>query len=157
MASAPHASIAPPEQRPRVRMKPDASPSGVVDGAWWPRSHDLAEQLPALLTELWDRLGGVERVSYNLGAWPGAPRRISVSGHVVRLGGFRTQDPLSIDLIGDKAGRRITTLLVVPVEASPDAAEAALAASCDPDGAGTLRSMLESGGPSPTPDSAVPA
>jgi hypothetical protein len=137
-------------------MKPEAPPSGVVDGPWWPRSHDLAEQLPALLTELWDRLGGVERVSYNLGAWPGAPRRISLSGHVVRLGGFRSQDPLSIDLVG-KAGRRITTLLVVPVEASPEVAQAALAASCDPGGTGTLRSMLESVGPPPTPSSAVPA
>ena len=72
------------------------------------------------------------------------PRRISVSGHVVRLGGFRTQDPMSIDLVGGKAGRHITTLLVVPVETSPDAAEAALAAGCDPDGVGTLRSMLGS-------------
>ena len=43
---------------------------------------------------------------------------------------------MSIDLVGGKAGRHITTLLVVPVEASPDAAEAALAAGCDPDGVG---------------------
>jgi hypothetical protein len=154
MASAPQAPIDQTEERPRVRLKPEAPPSGVVDGAWWPRSDDLAEQLPALLTQLWDRLGGVDRVSYNLGAWPGAPRRTNVSGHVVRLGGYRTQDPLSIDLVGGRAGR-ITTLLVVPVETSPDAAEAALAAGSDPDGAGTLRSMLDS--VRPTPGSAVPA
>ena len=64
---------------------------------------------------------------------------------------------MSIDLVGGKAGRHITTLLVVPVEASPDAAEAALAAGCDPDGVGTLRSMLGSVEPSATPGSAVPA
>jgi hypothetical protein len=136
-------------------MKPEAPPSGVVDGAWWPRSDDLAEQLPALLTELWDRLGGVERVSYNLAAWPGAPRRISLSGHVVRLGGFRTQNPLSVDLVG--AAGRLVTLLVVPVGTSPDAAEAALAAGSDPGGGGTIRSMLGSAWPSPTSVSAVPA
>jgi uncharacterized protein DUF5994 len=99
MASAPHLSTVSLEERPRLRMKPDTPPSGVVDGAWWPRSRDLADQLPALLIELWDRLGGVERVSYNLTAWPGAPRRISVDGRLVRLGGYRTQDPLSIDLV----------------------------------------------------------
>ena len=53
MASAPHASLVPPEERSRVRMKPEAPASGVVDGAWWPRSNALAEQLPELLTELW--------------------------------------------------------------------------------------------------------
>jgi hypothetical protein len=80
-----------------------------------PQSRDLADQLPALLIELWGRLGGVEPVSYNLTAWPGAPRRISVGSRLVRLGGYRTQDPLSIDLVGG-AGGRVTTLLVVPVE-----------------------------------------
>ncbi len=156
MATAPHMSTVSLEEQPRLRMKPKAPPSGVVDGAWWPRSRDLADQLPALLTELWDRLGGVERVSYNLTAWPGAPRRISVGGRLLRLGGYRTQDPLSIDLVGG-TGRRVTTLLVVPIEASDDEAEAALAAGSDPGRFGNIRSILESAGPSPSSGSEVPA
>ena len=93
MASAPHASLVPPEERSRVRMKPEAPASGVVDGAWWPRSNALAEQLPELLTELWDRLGGVERVSYNLGAWPGAPggSAYPATSCASRASGRRTQ------------------------------------------------------------------
>jgi Family of unknown function (DUF5994) len=156
MASAPRISTVSLEERPRLRMKPVASPSGVVDGAWWPRSRDLADQLPDLLIELWDRLGGVVRVSYNLTAWPGAPRRMSVAGQLVRLGGYRRQDPLTIDLVSGRGGR-ITTLLVVPVEASDDEAEAALAAGSDPGRVGNIRSILESAGPSPRSGSEVSA
>ncbi len=32
----------PPEHTPRLRLKPKAPQSGYVDGAWWPRSDDLA-------------------------------------------------------------------------------------------------------------------
>ena len=136
-------------------MKPEAPRSGVVDGAWWPRSGDLADQLPALLVELWDRLGGVERVSYNLTAWPGAPRRMRVGGRLVRLGGYRTQDPLSIDLVSGVDGR-ITTLLVVPVETGDEKAEAALAAGFDPGRVGNVGSLLELAR-SPRAGSEVPA
>ena len=30
----------------RLRLKPKAPRTGYVDGAWWPRSHDLAAELP---------------------------------------------------------------------------------------------------------------
>jgi Family of unknown function (DUF5994) len=132
-------------------MKPEAPPSGVVDGAWWPRSRDLADQLPALLVELWDRVGGVERVSYNLTTWPRAPRRMRVGGRLVRLGGYRMQDPLSLDLVSGVGGR-ITTLLVVPVETGDEEAEAALAAGSDPDRVGSIRTLLGSSRTSPRAD-----
>ena len=155
MASVPRMSTVSLEERPRLRMKPEAPPSGVVDGAWWPRSCDLADQLPALLVELWDRLGGVERVSYNLTAWPGAPRRMLVGGRLVRLGGYRTQDPLTIDLVSGTGGR-ITTLLVVPVETGDEEAAVALAAASDHDRVGNIGSLLEPAGPSPRAGSEVP-
>jgi hypothetical protein len=31
----------PPENTPRLRLKPKAPISGYVDGAWWPHSDDL--------------------------------------------------------------------------------------------------------------------
>ena len=36
----------PPENTPRLRLKPKAPQSGYVDGAWWPRSDDLPAELP---------------------------------------------------------------------------------------------------------------
>jgi hypothetical protein len=119
-------------------MKPQAPPTVVVDGGWWPRSPNLSEELPALLGELWEGLGGVDRVAYNLTAWPGAPRQVQVHGQVVRLGGYRSQNPQSIDLVGG-SGRRVTTLLVIPFDASAEATEAALAAAADPRAASTSR------------------
>jgi uncharacterized protein DUF5994 len=112
---------------PRLTMRESASPSGVPDGSWWPRSADLVEQLPAVLTELWARLGGVERVVYNPLTWPGTPPRIAVRGRLVHLVASETQDPDSIDLVSATT-RRATTLLVVPVGAGPDVAEATAAA-----------------------------
>ena len=38
-----------PKTRPRLRLKPKAPTTGYVDGAWWPRSDDLAIELPDLL------------------------------------------------------------------------------------------------------------
>jgi Family of unknown function (DUF5994) len=114
--------------RSRLRMRPASLSSGVAEGAWWPRPTGLVDQLPALLIELWERVGGVERVLYNPLAWPGTAPRIAVRGRLVHLVASRTQDPDTIDLISATT-RRSTTLLVVPPAASPQVAEAALAAA----------------------------
>src|SRR5919112_5460245 len=61
----------------RLRLKPKAATTGVVDGGWWPRSRDLAVELPGLLAVLAVRLGRIERVSYHLTEWAPAVRKIS--------------------------------------------------------------------------------
>ena len=100
-------------------MKPDASAPGFVDGAWWPGSRDLAAELPAVVAELSTRLGPVERVAYNLDAWPVTPRKIRIGGAVVRMAGFRSLDADIVQMIG--AQRRLT-LLVVPPDTEQQAA-----------------------------------
>ncbi|GHH42523.1 DUF5994 family protein [Lentzea cavernae] len=120
MTSAPHQSIAPPvatadeqpRHQPRLRLEPKALSTGYVDGAWWPRSRDLAAELPALLAVLAVRLGEIPRVSYNLTEWDTAPRQIAADGVRVRLSGFWSRPAHTVDLVaGD---RRRLTLLVVP-------------------------------------------
>ncbi|MFL6143192.1 MAG: DUF5994 family protein [Labedaea sp.] len=101
-------------------MKPKAPTTGFVDGAWWPRSRDLSAELPALLAVLAVRLGPIQRVSYNLAEWDSAERRLDISGHTVRLGGFRSQPTGTVDVIGTESAR--ITLLVVPPPTPPDAA-----------------------------------
>jgi hypothetical protein len=107
----------------RLVLKPNGPVTGQVDGAWWPRSRDLAAELPDLIAGLADRIGSVERLSYNLTAWTAPPRKVTVNGSLVRLGGFRSQHPDTLDVLGAK--QRLT-LLVVPPAASPKAAQRVL-------------------------------
>ena len=117
-----------PRERPRVRLrlKPKAPTTGWVDGGWWPRSRDLAAELPGLLSVLAVRLGHIERVSYHLGEWGPSLRKISCGGGVVRLGGYRGQHANTVDVLAP--GQRLTLLVVAP-EASAQTAHAVLMAA----------------------------
>jgi hypothetical protein len=121
MTSGPHVHASPGSERQplRLRLKPKGPQTGYVDGGWWPRSRELAAELPALAEVLAVRLGPVYRVAYAMESWPDTPRRIEVDGHPVRLEGFHSQDS-SIVHVSGLDGRRVTLLLV-----PPDAAEAA--------------------------------
>jgi uncharacterized integral membrane protein len=122
MTSGPHLRLAtplatmvtePPRQTLRLKLKPKATTTGYVDGAWWPRSWDLSAELPALLAVLAVRLGRVCQVSYNLITWNAAHHRLNVDGHQVRLGGFHAQHPRTIDVVAAN-GMRLTLLVLPP-------------------------------------------
>ena len=51
----------PPQETPRLRLKPKGLPTGRVDGAWWPHSDDLAAEIPDLVAVLSVRLGQHQR------------------------------------------------------------------------------------------------
>jgi len=98
----------------RLKLKPKTAIAvGQVDGAWWPRSRDLALELRALLPVLAVRL---ERVTYHLGDWDPVKRKIVVDGSVVRIGGFRSQRAGTLDVLAEL--HRVT-LLILPPAASP--------------------------------------
>jgi hypothetical protein len=100
----------------RVSLRADAGDgSSAFDGAWFPRSRDLAVEVPELIAEL-DRRGvRAERFTYSLEAWQPVPRKIHVAGRTVRTGGFRSMDPLVVCLTW-AGGTRRADLLVVPPE-----------------------------------------
>lgn len=77
----------PPENTPRLRLKPKAPITGYVDGAWWPHSDDLVTEVPDLLAVLSVRLGTIDRVIYNLAEWAKAPKKLPTDRRVVRLAG----------------------------------------------------------------------
>jgi hypothetical protein len=115
--SAPSAATMDHREPLRLKLKPKtATAVGQVDGAWWPRSRDLALELRALLAVLAVRLGRIERVTYQLGDWDPSPRKIVVDGSVVRLGGFRAQRACTVDVLAEL--HRVT-LLVVPAGSAP--------------------------------------
>ncbi len=100
----------------RVSLRAEAGDgSSAFDGAWFPRSRDLAAEVPELIAELERRGVRVERFTYALDAWLPVPRKILVNGRTVRTGGFRSMNPLVVCLTWAGGARR-ADLLVVPPE-----------------------------------------
>ena len=151
MTSAPRPSIASPATKAdgqpryplRLRLRPKALTTGYVDGAWWPRSRDLAAELPALLAVLAVRLGEIPRVSYNLTEWETAPSEIAADGVRVRLSGFWSRPPHTVDVVaGD---RHRLTLLLVPPDTSPSAAHHAMMRAARRENTDTVEVLLHDG------------
>jgi Family of unknown function (DUF5994) len=130
----------PPEKTPRLRLKPKAPTSGYVDGAWWPHSDDLPIELPDLLAVLSVRLGGIDRVIYNLNEWAKAPAKLPTGGRTVRLGGYYRQPINTIEILG--LNRSKIVLLVVPPRTDPEHAHDILMAAAAPDNASTIDGLL---------------
>ena len=130
------------DSRVRLRLKPKAPTTGWVDGGWWPRSRDLAAELPGLLSVLAVRLGRIERVSYHLGEWGPTLHRISWGGGMVRLEGYRSQRANTVDVL---ALEQRVTLLVVSPEATTHAAHAALMAAGHRGNTEDVETLLKSG------------
>src|SRR5881227_1227538 len=107
----------PPERTPRLRLKPKAPRSGYVDGAWWPRSDNLAAELPDLLAVLSVRLGRIERVMYNLNEWARPAAKFTTGGRRVKLDGYRRQPTDTVGVLGANQNRIV--LLVVPPNTDP--------------------------------------
>lgn len=110
----------------RLTLKPREPVTGAVDGGWWPRSRNLAAEVPALLSVLADRLGAVEGVSYNPDDWGPTPSKIFDGGGRIRLGGYYSQHRDTIDVYGRQ---QLVTLLVVAPEATAPVAQAAVRAA----------------------------
>lgn len=107
-----------------LRLETTQSREGVLDGAWWPRSRDIGAELPALLSALIGHLGPVTRVGLDTAAWEGLPTRIVVDDRVVHVDSFPVGDDTVLITRGDQD---IFSLLVVPPNAAPEAARAAMA------------------------------
>ena len=130
---------APPENTPRLRLKPKAPTTGYVDGAWWPHSDDLLIELPDLLAVLSVRLGRIGRVIYNLTEWASAPAKLPIDGRVVRLAGYYRQPVNTVEVLGN---RNKIVLLVVPARSDPDRAHDTMMAAAAPNNASTIDCLL---------------
>lgn len=95
-----------------------------LDGAWWPRTRSLTDDLPALVQELHRRGIRVTRVAYNPDAWEATPRRLEADGRTIRLGWFRTIDAQLLDLTGDLRRGRLDLLVIPPDTTAEDAEQA---------------------------------
>ncbi|MFC9913084.1 DUF5994 family protein [Streptomyces sp. NPDC127197] len=107
-----------------VRLETTHDRWGVLDGAWRPRSRDIAAELPALIAALTEYLGPVTRVGLDADAWEGLPTRLVIDDRVVHIDSFPVGDDTVLITRGDQDH---FSLLVVPPHATPGAARAAMA------------------------------
>jgi Family of unknown function (DUF5994) len=99
----------------RLTLRPDPPMWEELDGAWWPRSTDLAAELPGLLAKLSYRLGQVSLVGYHGKAWTDTPPQVEIADHTVTLVGVTSDEPNSVILV---AKSHHMALLVIPPDAN---------------------------------------
>jgi hypothetical protein len=112
------------EQANRLQLKSYRAVSEHVDGAWWPRSMNLVDELPNLVASLFDRLGQVVMVGYRRNGWHDTPPLTEIDRHTIELLGFTSDEPASVILMGQD-GRHITLHVIRP-DTSEEVARQAL-------------------------------
>jgi hypothetical protein len=100
----------------RMRLKPAHGSCGFVQGAWWPRSTELASELPSLLAALSLRIGSIDSVVYHESDWSPEPLSIKHQGDQVILSAHQAW-PNVVSLFGPRFGR--LDLLVVSPHTEP--------------------------------------
>ncbi|MFW0791902.1 DUF5994 family protein [Gordonia sp. CPCC 205333] len=113
-----------PPRQLRLRLKPAGSSQGVVDGAWWPHSRNLVDELPQLLQTLSVRLPHLERVGYRILEWERPTQPKGVFGDcVVRLEGFNVWPPDTLRFV---AASGVLVLAVIAPHTNPADAHTAM-------------------------------
>jgi hypothetical protein len=115
-----------------VRLETTHDRQGVLDGAWWPRSRDIAVELPTLITALTEHLGPITPVGLDTAAREELPTRLTIDDRVVRIDSFPVGDDTVLVTRGDQ---HHFSLLVIPPHATTDAARAAMAEAVRADNA----------------------
>lgn len=110
----------------RLALRPDPPVSAHLDGAWWPRSTNLANELPGLVAKLSYRLGQVNLVGYHQNSWTETPPQVEIAGHTVELLGVSSDEPNTVVLV---AKEHHIALLVIPPDASEQVAQQELDAA----------------------------
>jgi hypothetical protein len=135
--------IRPPEtstlQRGPLRLALAQEPGrNRLDGAWWPRSRDLAVELADLVDHFPPEAGRIVRALFSRPDWDSAPRHVLVAGGYMKVGSFPRDDSHLMHLT--LSDRTVLHVLVVPPRFTEDqGAEALLAAAA----AGNAHSAAE--------------
>jgi len=93
-----------------VRLTLAEESGSLIDGAWWPRSSIIANELPGLVEALDSKLGSIDKIAVN---WSSSERTVDLDdlGHKIRLPGDPPATQRLMTVIGS---RRQATILVVP-------------------------------------------
>lgn len=124
----------------RLRLKPAHRSCGFVQGAWWPRSDQLATELPPLLAALSLRLGRIDRLVYDENSWAPTPLRIAFGSDDVILDHSRGESINTLSVIGEQFGRLV--LLVVPPYTDASRAYTTVMRAASPNDVSTADELL---------------
>ncbi|MGP3923908.1 DUF5994 family protein [Streptomyces sp. 8N616] len=113
-----------------LRLETRRTREGILDGAWWPRSRDVGDQLPGLISALTEHLGPITRVGLDASAWDEVPVRLIIDDRVVHIDWYPVGDDTVLITRGDQD---YFLLLVVPPEATPSAAREAMSRAVQAD------------------------
>lgn len=103
----------------RVAFRPgtDAHAPLSSDGAWWPRSRSLADELPGFFAAWPPERGRIQRILYSPPDWDDHPHSVAVPGRQVKTGSFPRDDTHRLTVtLGDRTLRLIT---VIGADTSP--------------------------------------
>ncbi|WP_236655881.1 DUF5994 family protein [Streptacidiphilus jiangxiensis] len=127
---------------PRLLLEATLSRTGLFDGAWWPRSRHVRNELPDLVTALSAHLGSVLRVGLDTVTWDEVPRTVTVDGRVVRISWFSGCD-WTISLT--RGFQDHFLLLVIPAATDARTASAAMEGAAMLGNRRTAAQLLTSG------------
>ena len=96
----------------RLQLCPRILDEGAVDGAWWPRSADLGDELPDLIAVFGSWIGPVRRVVYDASMWRSAPSRVIRGATSIPVDSYRLVAHDTIYMLGTHS--RDAVLYVVP-------------------------------------------
>ncbi|MEU3655688.1 DUF5994 family protein [Streptomyces sp. NPDC032161] len=130
-----------------LRLETTRSRQGVLDGAWWPRTRDVEQEVPALVSVLTEHLGPITRVGLDAAAWDAIPTRLIIDDRIVHLDSFPVGDDTVLITRGDKDH---FALMVVPPDTEPDAARTAMARAVHADNITQATEILVATLPPPT-------
>ncbi|MHA6781953.1 DUF5994 family protein [Pseudonocardia saturnea] len=97
---------------PRLTFTPRPTRNGEMDGRWWPRTDDLAVELPALLAAVAHRVGTVDRISLDPETWANRARTVTIDDRVILLDWFGARHSHTVGLRGAHSSH--LDLLVIP-------------------------------------------
>jgi SAM-dependent methyltransferase len=129
----PHQTAGLPDASPvRLGLAPgrhDRARGGGLAGAWWPRTHQAATELHALVACLEFTLGVITRLSLSSTKWDRTPDHVRVGDQDVHLVWLSLRDPHTV-IVGYDTEE--ITLLVIAPEATEESAARAMTMAADP-------------------------
>ncbi|MCX6408020.1 MAG: DUF5994 family protein [Propionibacteriales bacterium] len=113
--------------RARTTFAPlvSARPAPEPDGAWWPRSRSLAEELPGFFDAWPPERGRIQRILYSSPDWDDHPHSVTVPGRRVKTGTFPREDTHVLTVC--MADRSDHIVAVIASSASADVARQMMA------------------------------
>ena len=128
-----------PTSSVRLSLSPAAG-RGPLDGAWWPRTHVLVDELAELSEGLPESLGPIHHATCSRPDWGHPARVVKHPGGRFRVGSFALHD--QVHALRLTTGDRKLTLLVIPPETPPRQARAALRWGASPTNVDTADEIL---------------